>query len=94
LSTMGPFGPAQLLALAQSLRQQLIALGERVTGVGIECAGQRLRLHVCKAFLGQPRGDAVTQLLIRGAIFLRHHVFIERTDDHEHVVAALAENFE
>src|ERR1039457_4909276 len=32
--TRTPFNPVQLLALAQPFRQQSIALGERVTGVG------------------------------------------------------------
>src|SRR5690349_15426452 len=67
--------------------EQSVSFSQRMTGIGVEFAGECLGLDTRDLILGQPLLDSITDTVERGTILLRHDVFIKGAEDHQHVIA-------
>ena len=62
-----------------------------MAGISVQCAGQDVRRDARHVVLLEPGGYVGKQLLIRQPVALSHHVFVERSEDHQNFVSPPAE---
>src|SRR5262249_44604556 len=77
--------------LKDSFGEQLIALRQRMTGIGIQGAWQSLGYYVRNVVLDQPGRDAVAQFAITRPILFGHHMLIKRPQHHKDIVSPFAQ---
>ncbi len=83
--------PLEAFGAVNPFREQVIALGQRMTGVGVERARQRFRHDMRNPVLHQPERDAIAECPIHSTIFTAQHVLVERTEEYQHIVVTLAQ---
>ena len=74
------------------LRKQLVTACQRVAGVSVEPTRQSFGSGKRHLVPRQPINNPIAETMIRSAIFWGH-VFVEGTEENEHVVAVGAKKF-
>src|SRR5437867_5643371 len=82
----------EVLVMQNAFRQELVALGERVTGIGVKRAGQDFRRNLRNVAIRKPVPNTVAKFPIGGPVFGRHDVLIKGTQEHHYVVATALES--